>query len=455
VNSNSILSAPEDIFNFLNLSPMKRLFISLVLCLIAGFVMSQTIICVGGNAVFSGDSRPGAYLWTVESPNGAITFNGSVATIIDGFPLPLFGVATNSANNVRIRFNVAGRFRVRVRRFTSGIQRFENFFLVDVPAPIPNFSFTAPLANCGASFCLNGTRFPNTTLQWFRVSNQGVSTAIPDATQDCIDVQPPFNSLVLLATYNNPSAPSGCRLVVNNAFGTPPAGLGSLTLSDGGIGSPVCTSPATEFTATASFCNANTNGWAWSTSGQVQFLTPPTTSSTSVTFRLLSATGGGPANITVTNNGQTAVLNYNVLSWPGCDIMIRKPKDDNIVLPTSVKSESDKIAITDDPNSDLITKNTEGSNININKTTSGSSSTSTKAKIYPNPATNEIVIEDLQQAKAIRIFDVTGNFKEQINVGEESTMLKVNTSKYTNGMYLIQIQNNMGEVTTQKVQILK
>jgi endoglucanase len=84
-----------------------------------------------------------------------------------------------------------------------------------------------------------------------------------------------------------------------------------------------------------------------------------------------------------------------------------------------------------------------------------SSTSVSKAKIYPNPATNEIVIEDLQEAKSIRIFDVTGNFKEQINVEEQSTMLKVNTSKYTNGMYLIQIQNNVGEVTTQKVQILK
>jgi Secretion system C-terminal sorting domain len=130
-------------------------------------------------------------------------------------------------------------------------------------------------------------------------------------------------------------------------------------------------------------------------------------------------------------------------------IPLRDPQNnDNTGFPQADKTMAEKSDAS-------ISDNTEGSNINIVNTRSGTSENSTKAKIYPNPATNEIVIEDLQEAKAIKIFDVTGNFKEQIIVGEESTMLKVNTTKYTNGMYLIQIQNNVGEITTQKVQILK
>jgi hypothetical protein len=447
MNSNSILSAPEDIFNFLNLSPMKRLFISLVLCFIAGFVMSQTIICVGGNAVFSGDSRPGAYLWTVESPNGAITFNGSVATIIDGFPLPPFGVAVNSANNVRIRFNVGGQFRVRVKRFVNGIEIFRNSFLVDVPAPIPNFSFTAPLTNCGASFCLNGTRFPNTTLQWFRVIN-GVSTAIPNATEDCIDVQLPFNSLVLLATYNNPSAPSGCRLVVNNAFGTPPAGLGSLTLSDGGIGSTVCTSPSTVFTATASLCNAVANGWSWSTSGQVQFLTPPTTGGTTstVTFRFLSATGGGPANITVTNNGQTAVLNYNVLSWPGCDIMLRKPTDPKEPqLEALQKDKMDKVG--------EITENTEGVKGDISIGGNSNNATIKKA-IYPNPANDFLNVDDVIGVQSIQIIDLNGKLIRTVAIEENEISRTLNVSSFSDGMYILKKIKRDGQLEATKFQVI-
>jgi hypothetical protein len=426
---------------------MKKLFVSLVLCLIANFVMSQTIICQGSNAVFSGDNKPGAYLWTVESPNGAIIFNGSVATIIDGFPLPPFGVAVNSANNVRIRFNVGGQFRVRVIRFVNGIERFRNSFLVDVPAPIPNFSFTAPLANCGASFCLNGTRFPNTTLQWFRVNNQGVSTAIPNATQDCIDVQLPFNSLVLLATYNNPSAPSGCQLVVNNAFGTPPAGLGNITLSDGGIGSTVCTSPSTVFTATASLCNAITNGWSWSTSGQVQLLSPPTTGTTStVTFRLLSATGGGPANITVTNNGQTAVLNYNVLSWPGCEFQLRKPTDPKEPqLETLQKDKMDKVG--------EITENTEGVKGDI-KVLSNNTTTIVKKALYPNPAKDFINVEDIQNVQSILVMDLSGKVLRTIAVEENEIMRTVNISNLSDGMYILKKIKQDGQIEAAKFQVM-
>ena len=45
--------------------------------------------------------------------------------------------------------------------------------------------------------------------------------------------------------------------------------------------------------------------------------------------------------------------------------------------------------------------------------------------------------------------------KEQINVKDVDYQVKVNTKKYANGTYLIQIQSTTGEITTQKIQILK
>ena len=78
-----------------------------------------------------------------------------------------------------------------------------------------------------------------------------------------------------------------------------------------------------------------------------------------------------------------------------------------------------------------------------------------KALIYPNPATDEIFIEDIQDAQTIRVMDILGNVKEQINVKDVDYQVKVNTNKYANGTYLIQIQSITGEITTQKIQVLK
>jgi Secretion system C-terminal sorting domain len=321
---------------------------------------------------------------------------------------------------------------------------------VTVPGTTPTFAFVGPNGECGATFALNNTlepvspTQPQPALQWKRENpaGSGIFVPIPGETGTVLSVQPPFRRLQLEANYGSCGAKASIL--------DPPAGLADFSLTSPDAFSPICANSNQEFTAVARFCGATAaDAWEWFSGGAIQFTSPPVNGVFTSSIKFI-VVGSGFGSITAQKgNTQSNPLSFDVLQFPSCEFLLRKPKDDNTVLPTSVKSESDKIAITDEPNADLKTENTEGVAL-------GSDNKSTiKAKIYPNPATNEIVIEDLQEAKSIRIFDVTGNFKEQINVGEQSTMLKVNTSKYTNGMYLIQIQNNVGEVTTQKVQILK
>jgi|GEM_PF-3294142 len=74
--------------------------------------------------------------------------------------------------------------------------------------------------------------------------------------------------------------------------------------------------------------------------------------------------------------------------------------------------------------------------------------------VYPSISSSEIQIAEFSNIKSIRVIDLLGNIKKQIELPEDSNNLKINVSNYTNGMYLVQLLSNQGEVSTQKFQVI-
>jgi hypothetical protein len=322
--------------------------------------------------------------------------------------------------------------------------------IITTPPP-PNIAFSSINGTCTqVTLCITNPT-PTVTYAW----NNAGTGAFMAAGQCAVFTAPPPNAVLVVST---------CGVGPNAAVTTPatPPNLmnispGVTIQSDGQTNFiQACRNRNVRLEGISNSCVNSPANWVWSSSGGIISNQSVNSGSTASAFFRSGSVGTFTVTLTVTDfmmNVRSTNFTVQVLptSDPFCGrfIQLRDPKnndDDNSLQADKTMAEKSDASISDD---------TEGVNVNIVNTTNGSSGSSTKAKIYPNPATNEIVIEDLQEAKSIRIFDVTGNFKEQINVGEQSTMLKVNTSKYTNGMYLIQIQNNVGEVTTQKVQILK
>jgi hypothetical protein len=107
MNSNSILSAPEDIFNFLNLSSMKRF--TFILCFFLSIVTAfcQQFTCINVNKSFSGDGNAGSYIWGIQNLVTGAFVNGSVATISGG--VTQFGVAVAGHQQVMLLSNLQKR----------------------------------------------------------------------------------------------------------------------------------------------------------------------------------------------------------------------------------------------------------------------------------------------------------------------------------------------------------
>ncbi len=65
-------------------------------------------------------------------------------------------------------------------------------------------------------------------------------------------------------------------------------------------------------------------------------------------------------------------------------------------------------------------------------------SNSKQVKIYPNPASNYLVVESgVSSAKNILLYDVNG--RELNNIPFTTGQLRIDMSSYTNGVYLIAV----------------
>jgi Secretion system C-terminal sorting domain len=74
-------------------------------------------------------------------------------------------------------------------------------------------------------------------------------------------------------------------------------------------------------------------------------------------------------------------------------------------------------------------------------------------KVYPNPAKELITIESTSALLQITVLDIRGRVKNKINTQDEKS-LKINTSKFENGIYFIKIRTKNGE-QTEKIAVMK
>jgi hypothetical protein len=388
--------------------------------------------------------------------NGGSQTNGTVATIrkTNGQSIN-FDERVSDAGAVIITFNCNASNKVFTVKWNTynwfgGNVGDGTFQAAITPPPAPNIVFSSINGTCDqVTLCITNPT-PTVTYAW-----NNAMGAFMAAGQCAVFTAPPPAQVLVVST---------CGIGPNAAVTTPanPPNLMNIspgvTIQSGGQTNFIqaCRNRTVSLEGISNSCVNSPANWVWSSSGGVISNRSVSSGSTaSASFRS-SSVGTFTVTLTVTDFMMNVTsTNFTVEVLPTSDafcgrfIPFRDPKNND--NDGSLQAEKTKAEMTDASTSE----NTEGVSVNINNTKSSSSDNRTKTKIYPNPATNEIVIEDLQEAKSIRIFDITGNFKEQINVGEDSNLLKVNTSKYTNGMYLIQIQNNVGEVTTQKIQILK
>jgi hypothetical protein len=75
--------------------------------------------------------------------------------------------------------------------------------------------------------------------------------------------------------------------------------------------------------------------------------------------------------------------------------------------------------------------------------------------IYPNPANDELTIDfnGITLKREIKIYDMNG--KNISSFENRSSMLKLSTQQWNNGMYVIEVNNEKGETTKKKVVIKK
>ncbi|MFN4234029.1 MAG: M1 family aminopeptidase [Bacteroidia bacterium] len=76
-------------------------------------------------------------------------------------------------------------------------------------------------------------------------------------------------------------------------------------------------------------------------------------------------------------------------------------------------------------------------------------------KIYPNPASNDLIIEfdGISLNREIKIYDMKG--KNIAKIKNESTQVHISTQHWNNGVYIIAIENENKEKTTKRVVINK
>jgi len=75
-----------------------------------------------------------------------------------------------------------------------------------------------------------------------------------------------------------------------------------------------------------------------------------------------------------------------------------------------------------------------------------------ESKIYPNPVSGNLKIENLQDVTEIGIYNVTGQLVRTVSSAIGNT--EIDMSDLSNGMYIIKMQNGKS-VRTEKIQVLK
>lgn len=78
-----------------------------------------------------------------------------------------------------------------------------------------------------------------------------------------------------------------------------------------------------------------------------------------------------------------------------------------------------------------------------------------KINIYPNPASNDLIIDfdGISLNREIKIFDMIG--KNIAKIKNESTQVHISTQQWNNGIYIIEIENENKEKTLKKIVINK
>jgi Secretion system C-terminal sorting domain len=119
------------------------------------------------------------------------------------------------------------------------------------------------------------------------------------------------------------------------------------------------------------------------------------------------------------------------------------------MLPTSAKSESDKIAVTDEPNSDVKTENTEGVTISNSK-----NNATIKKAIYPNPANDVLNVDNIEGVQSIQIMDLNGKLIQTVSIQENEISRTLNVSNLSNGMYILKKIRPDGQLEAAKFQVI-
>ena len=88
-------------------------------------------------------------------------------------------------------------------------------------------------------------------------------------------------------------------------------------------------------------------------------------------------------------------------------------------------------------------------NVTIDGEVLSISEISSTAKVYPNPANNQVRIESAQGIESVMVYNMMGALVETIPAN--SMILNVNLSQYRNGTYFFNIRQSDGTVSNQRV----
>jgi hypothetical protein len=76
-----------------------------------------------------------------------------------------------------------------------------------------------------------------------------------------------------------------------------------------------------------------------------------------------------------------------------------------------------------------------------------------RVSLYPNPANNMVTLENLPHGEThIKVFDITG--KEMFSTNSNTAIETIDTTNFTNGMYLVRIAHN-GNLAHKKLVVNK
>jgi len=129
-------------------------------------------------------------------------------------------------------------------------------------------------------------------------------------------------------------------------------------------------------------------------------------------------------------------------------------------LPTTIEA-GDKFYFNISPNAPagrsvaetLIKVESDGGEVIFNVTIDGEllsiSEISSTAKVYPNPANDQVRIESANGIESVMVYNMMGALVETIPAN--SLMLNVNLSQYSNGTYFFNIRQSDGTVSNQRV----